>query len=69
MTTKELFDEIQERLKEKGELPDILDYARADSSPAPIKTCEFNLPCKRIRRPCIPWRLCWQILSLRCTIM
>lgn len=43
MTTKELFDEIQERLKEKGELPDILDYARADSSPAPIKNCEFNL--------------------------
>lgn len=43
MTTKELFYGICERLKAKGELPDILDYALADSSPAPMDTYEFAL--------------------------
>lgn len=43
MTTKELFYEICEKLKEKGKLPDILDYALANGSPAPMETCEFNL--------------------------
>ena len=43
MTTEELFDQIQDRLKEKGRLPDILDYGLATSSPVPIKTYEFDL--------------------------
>ena len=43
MTTEELFDKIQDRLKEKGRLPDILDYGLATHSPVPIKTYEFNL--------------------------
>lgn len=43
MTTKELFYEICEKLKEKGKLPDILDYALANGNPAPMETCEFNL--------------------------
>ena len=38
MTTEELFDQIQDRLKEKGRLPDILDYGLATHSPVPIKT-------------------------------
>ena len=33
MTTEELFDQIQDRLKEKGRLPDILDYGLATHSP------------------------------------
>lgn len=40
MTTEELFDKIQDRLKEKGRLPDILDYGLATHSPVPIKTYE-----------------------------
>ena len=43
MTTEELFDKIQDSLKEKSKLPDILDYALATSSPIPIKTYEFDL--------------------------
>ena len=43
MTTEELFDQIQDRIKEKGRLPDILDYGLATHSPVPIKTYEFDL--------------------------
>ena len=43
MTTAELFKKIQSILKEKGKLPDILDYGLADSSPVPIRTYEFEL--------------------------
>ena len=37
MTTAELFDKIQDILKEKGKLPDILDYGIATSKPVPIR--------------------------------
>ena len=43
MTTGELFEKIKGILKEKGKLPDILDYALASDNPVPIRTYEFAL--------------------------
>lgn len=43
MTTEELFNRIQAILKEKGRLPDILDYGLAASDSVPIRTYEFSL--------------------------
>lgn len=43
MTTEELFGKVNSILKEKGKLPDILDYGHAASNPVPIKTYEFAL--------------------------
>ena len=43
MTTEELFDKITAILKEKGRLPEILDYGLGTYRPVPIKTCEFEL--------------------------
>ena len=43
MTTEELFEKINSILKEKGKLPNILDYGLATSNPVPIRTYEFDL--------------------------
>lgn len=43
MTTGELFDAICKILKEKGKLPDILDYGLATHNPVPIKNYEYGL--------------------------
>lgn len=43
MTTGELFEKINSILKEKGRLPDILDYGLAESRPVPIRTYQFSL--------------------------
>ena len=43
MTTEDLFNKINGILKEKGKLPDILDYGLATSNPVPIRTYEFEL--------------------------
>ena len=43
MTTKELFCKILDILKDKGRLPEILDYSLADGNPVPITTYEFEL--------------------------
>lgn len=43
MTTEELFEKIKGILKEKGRLPDILDYGLATCSPVPITTYEYDL--------------------------
>ena len=43
MTTQELFNKIRDILKEKGMLPDILDYGIATSKPVPIRIYEFEL--------------------------
>lgn len=43
MTTAELFQKICATLKEKGMMPDILDYGLPTNSPVPIKTYEFDL--------------------------
>lgn len=43
MTTEELFGKINSILKEKGKLPDILDYCHAIGSSDPIRTYEFIL--------------------------
>ena len=43
MTTEELFEKIKGILKEKGKLPDILDYGIATSRPVPIRIYEFEL--------------------------
>ena len=43
MTTEELFDIICKILKEKGRLPDILDYGLATHSPVPITNYEYSL--------------------------
>lgn len=43
MTTEELFEKIQGVLKEKGKLPDILDYGLATHRPVPITNYEFDL--------------------------
>ena len=43
MTTAELFDKICAILKEKGKMPEILDYGLATHSPVPIRTYEFDL--------------------------
>ena len=43
MTTKELFHKIRDILKEKGRLPEILDYGLATDKPVPIRNCDFEL--------------------------
>lgn len=43
MTTEELFNKIREIIKEKGKLPDILDYGLAAHNLVPIRTYEFDL--------------------------
>lgn len=43
MTTEELFNRINGILKEKGKLPDILDYELAMHSPVPITNYEYDL--------------------------
>lgn len=46
MTTEELFDIICKILKEKGRLPDILDYGLAMHNPALIANYEHSLKNK-----------------------
>ena len=43
MTTEELFNRIDSILKEKGKLPDILDYGLATHNPVPITNYEYGL--------------------------
>lgn len=43
MTTEGLFNKIYATLKEKGSLPDILDYGLATQKPVPIMGYEFDL--------------------------
>lgn len=43
MTTEELFNRICGILKEKGKMPDILDYGLPTSNPVPIRTYQFDL--------------------------
>lgn len=43
MTTEELFNKIYGILKEKGSLPDILDYGLATHNSVPITNYEFDL--------------------------
>lgn len=43
MTTEELFNKIYGIMKEKGKLPDILDYGLATNNPVPIRTYQFDL--------------------------
>lgn len=43
ITTEELFKKIQGILKEKGKLPDILDYGLAIGKAVPIRTYNFEL--------------------------
>ena len=43
MTTGELFDAICKILKEKGKMPNILDYGLATHNPAPITNYEYSL--------------------------
>lgn len=43
MTTEELFNRINGILKEKGRLPDILDYGLATYNPVPITNYEYDL--------------------------
>ncbi len=46
MTAEELFNRINGILKEKGKLPDILDYGLATHSPVPITNYEYSLQNK-----------------------
>ena len=46
MTTKDLFHKICAILKEKGRLPDILEYNLATKNPVPITTYEYELCSK-----------------------
>lgn len=46
MTTEELFGIICEILKEKGKMPDILDYGLATHNPVPITNYEYGLKNK-----------------------
>ncbi len=46
MTTEELFNMVSGILKEKGKLPDILDYGLATHSPVAIKNYEYGLKNK-----------------------
>lgn len=48
MTTVELFNKIYDILKEKGRIPDILDYGLATHRPVPVKTYEFDLVNKLV---------------------
>lgn len=43
MTTADLFNKVCDILKEKGLYPDILDYAFAESTPAPVTSYEYCL--------------------------
>ena len=43
MTTEELFNMVNGILKEKGKLPDILDYGLATYNPVPITNYEYGL--------------------------
>lgn len=43
MTTGELFSRIQDILKERSRLPDILDYGLPTYHPTPIRTYRFDL--------------------------
>ena len=43
MTTEDLFNKIQDILKEKGKLPVILDYGLATHSPVPNLVIIINL--------------------------
>ncbi len=43
MTTEDLFNRLYSILKEKGRMPDILDYWLPTNAPAPIRTYEFDL--------------------------
>lgn len=43
MTTEELFNEIQDILKENNKLQDILDYGLAAHYPVPVTTYQFDL--------------------------
>jgi hypothetical protein len=43
MTTAEFFDKVCEILKENGQMPDILDYGKAESHPIPVTTYEFEI--------------------------
>lgn len=43
MTTEELFNGIDGILKERGKLPDILDYGLATHNPVPITNYEYGL--------------------------
>ena len=43
MTTEELFNRINGILKEKGKLPDILDYGLATHNPMAITNYEYGL--------------------------
>lgn len=43
MTTEEFFDRICGILREKGMMPDILDYALATHEPVPMATYEYSI--------------------------
>lgn len=43
MTTEKLFNKICGILKEKGMMPDILDYGLPTSNTVPIRMCQFDL--------------------------
>ena len=43
MTTEELFNKVQDVLKENSKLPDILDYELVTHRPVPVTTYEFDL--------------------------
>ena len=43
MTTADLFNKVCDILKEKGLFPKILDYALAESTPAPVTSYEYCL--------------------------
>ena len=46
MTTEELFNKAFDILKEKGRIPDILEYGHAAGSPVSITTYEYELGSK-----------------------
>lgn len=46
MTTRDLFNKICNILKEKGRLPDILEYGSPASNPVPVTTYEYELGSK-----------------------
>ena len=43
MSTEEFFEKINSILKEKGKMPNILDYVHPTSNPISIRTYEFDL--------------------------
>lgn len=49
MTTEELFNQICNILKEKGRLPDILEYESATRNPVPVTTYEYELGSKLVQ--------------------